>query len=309
MPLDPVVSTLLEAINEMGFDLSAGTPQEIRQTSKAGQALAPEPKPVASVENTTIPGPAGEIGVRIYRPSLEGTRPTIVFFHGGGWVICDLDSHDATCRALANDADAVVMSVDYRLAPEHPFPAAPDDCYAATVWAAANIGALGGVGGQLAVAGDSAGGNLAAAVSLMARDRQGPAIGFQLLIYPVTGTPWDGRPSYTENASGYLLASRDMEWFTLHYTGTREGAEHPYASPLRASDFAALPPAHVITAEFDPLRDEGEAYAAALSAAGVATTMTRYDGMIHGFFGMADMVAQARAAQLDAAARLRAAFA
>ena len=227
----------------------------------------------------------------------------------GGWVICDLDTHDGTCRNLAADADAVVVSVDYRLAPEHRFPAAADDCYAATEWAAAHLAELGGAEGRLAVAGDSAGGNLAAAVTLMARDRQGPAIGFQLLIYPVVGTPWDGRPSYTDNAEGYFLTSRAMEWFTLHYTGSAEAAEHPYAAPSRATDFSGLPPAHVITAEFDPLRDEGEAYAASLNAAGVPTTVVRYDGMIHGFYGMTAVLTQGRDAQLDAAARVRAAFA
>lgn len=309
MPLDPVVSTLVEAINAMGFDLTAGTPEEARASAKQGQLPAAEATPLASVEDTTIPGPAGPLPVRIYRPSTEGTRPTIVFFHGGGWVICDLDTHDGTCRNLAADADAVVVSVDYRLAPEHRFPAAADDCYAATEWAAAHLAELGGAEGRLVVAGDSAGGNLAAAVTLMARDRKGPAIGFQLLIYPVVGTPWDGRPSYTDNAEGYFLTSRAMEWFTLHYTGSAEAAEHPYAAPSRATDFSGLPPAHVITAEFDPLRDEGEAYAASLNAAGVPTTVVRYDGMIHGFYGMTAVLTQGRDAQLDAAARVRAAFA
>ena len=308
MPLDPVVAALLDATRDLP-DLTAGTPEEVRAGTKANPMPAGDPTPMASVEDTTVPGPAGDRAVRIYRPSLEGTRPTIVYFHGGGWVICDLDTHDDTCRNLAADADAVVVSVDYRLAPEHRFPAAADDCYAATEWVAANIGSLGGRPGALAVAGDSAGGNLAAVVSHMARDRGGPAIDYQLLIYPVTGTPWDGRPSYTDNGEGYFLSAAAMEWFTEHYVGDREAAEHPYASPLRAADHSGLPAAHVITAEFDPLRDEGEDYAAALRASGVPTTSIRWDGMIHGFFGMTGILAQAREAQLEAAARLRDAFA
>ncbi len=300
---------LLSAMAEAGFDLTAGTPAEVRAAMKEGAIPQADPVQLAAIEEITIPGPDGPIPARVYRPSLEGTRPTIVYFHGGGWVIGDLDSHDNSCRTLAADSDSVVVSVEYRLAPEHRFPAAVDDCYAATLWAAAEIGSLGGDADQLVVGGDSAGGNLAAAITLKARDEAGPSIAFQLLIYPVTGTPWDGTGSYTENAEGYMLTAAAMVWFTDHYLGEdRAARDHPHFAPGRASDLAGLPPAHVITAEFDPLRDEGEAYAARLEAAGVPVTVTRYDGMIHGFYGMAAVLAQGRAAQLEAAARLRAAL-
>jgi acetyl esterase len=233
----------------------------------------------------------------------------IVFFHGGGWAICDLDTHDQTARRLALDTGAIVVSVDYRLAPEHRFPAAAEDCYAATVWTAAHAGELGGDPLRVAVAGDSAGGNLAAVVPLMAKERGGPALTFQLLVYPVTGVPEDGRPSYKENAEGYMLTKDAMIWFSDLYASTAADYEHPWFSPTRATDLSGLPPALVITAEYDPLRDEGEDYGRLLQAAGVACTITRYDGMIHGFYGMDEALDQGRAAQLEAAAALRAAFA
>ncbi len=308
MPLDPTVKMILDAMAEAGFDFTSGTPQEVREAMKAGSAIPKgDPIELPSIEDITIPGPAGEIPARVYRAGLDGTRPTIVFFHGGGWVIGDLETHDQTCRAMARDTDAVVVAVDYRLAPENRFPAAVEDCYAATCWAATNVGTLGGNADQLVVAGDSAGGNLAAVVSLRARDdAAGPQLAFQLLIYPVTGSPWDDRASYTENGEGYMLTHEAMIWFADHYLGDDSAARaNPWFAPIVAPDLSGLPPAHVMTAEFDPLRDEGEAYAARLAAAGVPATMTRYDGIIHGFMGFAAILPQARQAQLDAAAAIR----
>ena len=231
-----------------------------------------------------------------------------MYFHGGGWVIGSLETHDGTCRELAAGAGCVVVSVDYRLAPEHRYPAAAEDCYAATRWCAEHAAELAIDARRIAVGGDSAGGNLAAVVAQMARDRGGPGLVLQLLVYPVTDHDF-GTASYRDNAAGYLLTAADMRWFWGHYLGddTARGAE-PYASPLRAASLAGLPPALVITAELDPLRDEGEAYARALEAAGVAAKLHRYDGMIHGFFGMSAIMDQAVAAVREATGTLRFAF-
>jgi acetyl esterase len=248
---------------------------------------------VAKVEDREIPGPAGPIPVRIYWPlGATGTLPLITYFHGGGWVICDLDSHDGSCRALANETGSVVVSVDYRLAPEHRFPAPAEDSYAAMVWAAEHAAELGADASRHAVAGDSAGGNLAAVVALMARDRNGPALRFQLLVYPVTDVSpgRDRHGSQTDNATGYFLTTSGMDWFRGQYLPEGEDGSHPYASPFMADDLSNLPPAFVVTAEFDPLRDEGEAYGAKLAAAGVPVEVLRADGMFHGFFGMGELI-------------------
>jgi acetyl esterase len=228
-----------------------------------------------------------------------------VFLHGGGWVLCSLDTHDQTCRALTRDAGTITVSVDYRLAPDGRFPAAAEDAYAATTWAAEHAGELGGDPRRLAVAGDSAGGNLAAAAALMARDRGGPALAFQLLVYPVL----DHRrvtPSHRENAEGFFLTGVHMRWYWEQYLGPDGDGAHPYASPGLAGDLAGLPPAHIVTAECDPLRDEGEDYARRLRDAGVPVEVVRYDGMFHGFFGMAELLPGARRAQDAAFGALRA---
>jgi acetyl esterase len=231
----------------------------------------------------------------------------LVYFHGGGWVLGGLETHDGVCRGLANGAACVVVSVDYRLAPENKFPAAAEDCYAAAAWVAKHAPVIGGDPRRIAVGGDSAGGNLSAVVALMAGDRQGPELSLQLLVYPVTDSACD-TPSYRENAEGYLLTRDAMAWFWNHYVRDDRDRINPHAAPLRAGNVAGTPPALVITAEFDPLRDEGEAYARRLEAAGVPVTLTRYDGMIHGFFGMTMVMDKARAAMHEATMALRRRF-
>ena len=262
---------------------------------------------VHAVEDRTIPGPAGEIPVRIYRPSAATGLPVLVYFHGGGWVICDLETHDPTCRAISNGADCVVVSVDYRLAPEHKFPAAADDAYAATAWVAAHASELGADASRVAVGGDSAGGNLTAAVALMARDRGGPPLAFQVLIYPVLDLASESA-SRKENGEGYFLTAAGMTWYEEQYLRDDADRKNVLASPLLADDLAGLPPALVVTAEYDPLRDEGEAYGRRLNEAGVPATVSRYDGMFHGFLAFAGALDGATRAQGEVFAALRTAF-
>lgn len=238
------------------------------------------PPAVESVTDRTIPGPAGELPVRIYRPAGDEPTPTLVFFHGGGYVLGSLDSHDLLCRHLVRERGRAVLSVDYRLAPEHPFPAAVEDAYRATEWAAGNPDALGG-DGRLAVVGDSAGGALAAIVSLMAAERDGPEIGYQALLYPGIGIE-DGQESIEEHA-GIVLSKGDLEWFQKCYFDSEIHRRNPYADPINACDLSGVPPATVVTAGFDPLRDGGRAYAERLVADGVAVRYTDYGDMIHGF--------------------------
>jgi acetyl esterase len=302
MALDPQAQAVLDQLAALGIpDFTTLEPQAARQLSNV---LPPSPPEVASVQDRKVPGPAGEIPVRVYTPEGSAPFPGLVYFHGGGFVICGLDSHDGVCRELANESGCVVVSVDYRMAPEARFPAAPEDCYAATCWVAENAGEVGVDALRLAVGGDSAGGNLAAVVSLMARDRSGPALRHQLLVYPVTDCSFS-TASYLENAEGYMLTREMMEWFWGHYLGSEGDGTHAYASPLRAEKLSGVPPAHLITAEFDPLRDEGEAYAERLRAAGVAVTGKRYDGVIHGFFSMSDAIDAGRAAIREAGREMR----
>jgi len=286
MPVHPEAQGLLDALVALGqAPMEEQTVPAARLATEGFLALQGDPVPVASVVNRTVPGPAGEIPVRVYTPAGTGPLPVVLFFHGGGWVIGDLEVVDRPCRQLADAAGAIVVSVDYRLAPEHRYPAAFDDCYAATAWVAEHGAEIGADPARLAVAGDSAGGNLAAAVSLAARDRGGPAIAAQLLIYPVTDFNF-GTPSYTENAEGYILTKAAMVWFWAHYLGAQDLDKDPYACPARADSLAGLPAAYVATSEFDPLRDEGEAYAARLEQSGVPVTAKRFDGMLHGFLWM-----------------------
>src|SRR5437588_3466537 len=308
MPLDPQIQAVLEQMTMLNFTLTQDmTPAQAREASKA-LALPIEPEPVANVENRVVPGPAGEIPVRIYTPQGKGPFPILVFFHGGGWVIGDLDSHDPLCRSLTNQVGCIVVSVDYRLAPEYPFPAAPEDCYAATQWVATHAAQLQGDPARIVLGGDSAGGNLTAVVTQMVRDRGGPPLVFQLMIYPATDFRMN-TPSIEENAEGYLLTKQDMIWYMNHYLHSEEDKTNPLASPLLASDLSGLPPALVITAEYDPLRDEGEQYGKRLKEAGVPVTISRYDGAIHGFVSLGMMgVELGNQALAEAAAALRATF-
>ena len=308
MPLDPEVKMLMDQMATAIRPFDELPVEEARAEIATLSTAAGEGEPVAKVENRVVPGPRGDIPVRVYTPEGRAPFPVLVYFHGGGWVIGSLETHDGLCRHLANAAGAVVVSVDYRLAPEHPFPASGEDVYAATRWVAANATAVGGDPRRIAVGGDSAGGNLAAVVSLMARDRGGPPLVFQLLVYPVTDTPSANTASYRENAEGYFLTAKMMYWFWNHYCGKSPDLSDPYLCPLRAKNLRDLPPALVVTAEFDPLRDEGEAYAARLREAGNRASLKRYPGMIHGFFGMVPLLTKAREATKDAAEALRATF-
>jgi acetyl esterase len=308
MPLDPGLKLVLDQLAaNPGPQLHELPVEQARVFFDQMQLPRPEVK-IAEVEDRKIPGPAGVIPVRIYRPEARAKLPALVYFHGGGWVIGSLETHDGACRELANRIGCVVVSVEYRLAPESRYPAAAEDCYAATTWAAENANALGVDAARIGIGGDSAGGNLAAVVALLARDRGGPALRHQLLIYPVTDADFT-RASYRENAEGYLLTTKAMEWFWGHYVPDAAQRAEAYAAPLRAKDLAGLPPAFVLTAEYDPLRDEGEAYAKRLQQAGVPTRLQRYTGAIHGFFAMGLLSQVARTAIDDAVAEARKALA
>jgi acetyl esterase len=269
--------------------------------------MAPAPD-VGAVTERSVEGPGGDLRLRIYRPAGQGPFPLLAFFHGSGFVLCSLDTHDGMCRHLCAGAGCVVVSVDYRLAPEHKYPAGLDDCVFATRWIAEHAAELEGDADRLAVAGDSAGGNLAAAAALCIRDLAGPRLIGQLLIYPVTDYHTPGTPSYDENADGYGLTRDTMVWFWDHYLTDPSEAANPYVSPLRAHDLANLPPALVVTAEYDPLRDEGEYYAEKLRAAGTPTITSRWDGMNHGFFFWVGRVDKAGEAMAESCRWLRRIF-
>ncbi len=306
MPLDPQARAYLDQMAAINMpEMTSFAPEVLRQLIAAQPGVAGEK--VAKVENRTIPGPAGEIPVRIYTPEGHGPFPVLVFFHGGGWVICTLDTHDNQCRSLTNGAGCIVVSVDYRLAPEHKFPAAPLDCYAATKWVAEHATEINGDASRLAVGGDSAGGNLTAVVAQMARDQGGPRLVFQLMIYPATDFTAQN-VSKKDNSTGYGLTTNDMDWFKNHYLSGKEDEINPLASPMLATNLHALPPALVVTAEYDPLRDEGELYGQRLQEAGTPVTIRRYPGMIHGFFGMAQIMDQAKKAVHESSQSLREAF-
>ncbi|MFI7342896.1 alpha/beta hydrolase [Streptomyces sp. NPDC050085] len=303
--LAPEARPLVDAMAAVFPDLGGAVTDaaEARRILAAAPAV-PFPAPVVgAVEDREIPGPPGapSLPVRIYLPEpepggAETARPVVVFFHGGGWAICDLDSHDSTARGLCRDARAVVVSVDYRLAPEAPFPAAVEDAYAAVCWVAGHAAELGADAGALTVAGDSAGGNLAAVVAHIARDEGGPRIARQVLVYPAT----DARQkagSFAENADGYFLTAAHCAWFLDQYLGPDGDAAHPRVSPLLAEDLGGLPPAHVVTAGCDPLCDEGRAYAKALRDAGTDVTESHFPGMFHGFFGFPELLDDARRAR------------
>ncbi len=294
MTLNPAIEGLLAMMAQApAIDFDTATVDAARAIFDNPLAFG-EPPAVEAVKDIKITLPGRSLDARLYVPEGAGKRPgLIVYFHGGGWVIGTIDTHDVPCRALARSSGAAILSVAYRLAPEHPYPIPADDCYAATVWAVENAAQLGIDASKLAVAGDSAGGNLAGAVAIMARDASGPQIAHQLLIYPVTDYDFD-RPSYGANGGGdYYLSTVGMKWFWDHYLGARAPADAPLAVILRQSDLSGLPSATVITAEYDPLRDEGDAYATKLSAAGVSVDGVCAPGMIHGFFNMVQIVPDA----------------
>ena len=309
MPLDPQAQRVIDAMAALNLKpVEESTPAEARESIRARTAaLGPFPD-VAAVVDHRVPVAGGEITVRAYSPGGPGPHPALVYYHGGGWVIGDLHTHDGLCRSLTNAGRCAVLSVDYRLAPESKYPVAVENSYAALLWIAANADRLGIDRRRIAVGGDSAGGNLATVMALVARDRKGPRLALQVLIYPVTDHDLDTR-SYVENATGYVLTREGMRWFWNQYLAREAQGREPYASPLRASSLAGLPPALVITAEYDPLCDEGEAYAARLRDAGVPVTLTRYPGMFHGFVRMTNILDKARTALDEIASSVQKAFA
>jgi len=303
----PEVRALLEAGDAAGAPpVETLPPVDARQAAiEALKSVAGDPPEIGRVENLEIPGANRAIPIRIYSPAAHGPYPGLVYFHGGGWVLCDLNTHDVVCRSIAKAAGAVVVAVDYALSPEYKFPAAVDECYAAVEWVAANATLLGIDPRRLAVGGDSAGGNLSAVMCLKSRDENGPRLALQALVYPVTNLASFDTPSYVEFAEGHYLTLAEMEWFRGHYLASPEDGKHPHASPLFAEDLSGLPPALLITAECDPLRDEGEAYGRRLAEAGVPVTAVRYAGMIHPFFSLGGVLSQGRRAVEQVAAVLR----
>ncbi|WP_224449940.1 alpha/beta hydrolase [Haloprofundus salilacus] len=290
--LDPQAEAVVDGIERLGVPewrtMSVDCARRVED-----DLFTPEGPPnddgIEFVRDLAFEGPDGEVPIRVYRPDGEGPFPTLVYYHGGGWTLGTLDSIDGVCRAFARRANCLVVSVDYRLAPEHPFPAAVDDAYAAVEWAAANAETFDGDAGSVGVAGTSAGGNLAAVTALRVRAFDGPELAHQTLLYPMIERNFE-RDSYVENAEGYLLSARDVRWFWEQYLRSPVDAYNPFAAPIRASDLSGLPPTTVVTAGFDPLCDEGVAYAERLSEAGVAVERRHYPAMIHGFLSLTDDV-------------------
>lgn len=308
MSLDPESVTLLRIFDKIGVSQAykQPLPQYRASTKPPGLDLSIEREALAGVEDRCIPGPGGPIPIRIYRArEAAGTIvPLLLFFHGGGFVVGDLDSHDGLCCQLSREAGCVAVAVDYRLAPEHVFPAAVDDAEAALHWVAANAAELGIDPRRIVVCGESAGANLATVVALRVKTRGGPAIALQLLAYPATDMSGDAAPRL-ENREGYFITAELMEWFSDQYLPDHSQRWHPDASPLLAKDLSGLPPAHVLTAEYDPLRAEGEAYARSLQAAGVPVRLHRFEGTIHGFLAMYPMIGKGRQAITEFATSIR----
>ena len=305
MTLDPQIAGMIGALDSGFPPVHTMTGAQARATIRSRFVPATDPEPLGAVTDTSIRGPGGELAVRIYRPLSDAAAlPVVVYAHGGGFVFCDLDSHDGLCRNLANRIGAVIVSVGYRLAPENPWPAGAEDLYAAVEWVAGQADALGVDPDQILVGGDSAGGNLAAVTALMARDRGGPALAGQLLIYPVIAADFDTE-SYRLFGQGFYNPAPALRWYWDQYVPDTTDRRTPYASPL-AADLAGLPPAVVVIAGCDPLRDEGMAYADALTAADVAVTRLVYEGGVHGFLTMPmlDLAQRARAEVSDAVAQL-----
>ncbi len=310
MTLDPQAQTMLDLAEKSGRPpLESLDPAEARiQYAEMVGAVCGERPTGVQTRNAAIPGPDGEIPARLYRPqNQQGPLPVLIYFHGGGFVIGNRDTHDIPCRQLSLGAACLVVSVDYRLAPEHPFPAAVEDAWAATRWIADHAAELVADPARVAVGGDSAGGTLAAIVSLLGKHDSATELVFQLLIYPATDLTC-GMPSHESLGQGYRLTNELMDWFMEHYFGQGIDRRQLTASPLFATDFAGLPPALVLTAGYDPLRDEGRAYAEKLREAGVETDLVEYGGMIHGFITMGGLVDASAEALDECAAALRRAF-
>jgi acetyl esterase len=309
--LDPDAAAVYKAFQEAGRPpYETVSPAEARELYLKSRVVTnPEPPPLRSVEPLAIPSPGGSIPARLYTPiklrQYAGLAPCLVFFHGGGWVIGNLDSHDVVCRQLADAGELIVISVDYRLAPEHKFPAAVDDAIAATKWIAESAGRLGLDPARLTVGGDSAGGNLAAVVAIAARDGDGPTIAGQVLVYPAIDFAMT-HPSHREPETSLLLTHSVIRWFRDHYLNGETDAQDWRASPARAATLEGLPPAYVLTAGADPLRDEGDEYADRLKAAGVAVTHRNFPGQFHGFFTMGKLLQQANVAAAEIGAWLKA---
>jgi acetyl esterase len=282
MPLDPQAQAYLEMMKQLNIHYDTLTPAQAREAIKAMLAARPAGEPVARVEDRTIPGPASEIPIRIYTPQGSGPLPVLVYLHTGAWVLGGLDIQDPLCRRITNRAGCIVVAVDYRLAPEHPFPAAVEDSFAATEWVAAHAAEFGGDPARIAIGGDSAGGNMATVVALMARDQGGPQLVFQLMLFPATDFRLN-TPSLERTAPHDSVSKQEMLWIIKQYLPNAADITHPLASPMLAVDLSELPPAFIMTAEYDGLRDEGERYGKRLQEAGVPTRITRYDGMIHDF--------------------------
>lgn len=289
MALDEASRDFMQKVAAMGGKpLHEMTPPEARAMSAGLAELAGEPPKMHRVDDLSITAPGGQIPLRVVIPS-SAPRGVVIWFHGGGWVIGSVAESDVLARKLAAATDCAVVNVDYRMAPEHRFPVAADDCYRALLWAAEQQRSIAGRPVPLIVGGDSAGGNLAAVTALRARDRGRPPLALQLLVYPVTDAEFD-RPSYVAPDNQLLLTRESMRWFWDHYVPDPEQRRHPDASPLRASDLSGLPPAVVLTAEHDVLRDEGELYAKRLVDAGVPTTLRRFPGQLHGFFTLINLL-------------------
>jgi len=309
MPLDPQVQELRATRARLGYrQLYTYAVRDARAADLASVlAMGDAPEPVAAVEDRSIPGPGGPLPLRVYRPAADARLPVLVYFFGGGWMLGTIETSDAICRNLANAAHCTVVAVGYRLAPEHPFPAAVHDCFAAVRWIHAHGAEIGADPARLAVGGDSAGGNLAAAVTLLARDANGPTITAQLLVYPNTDHLSD-TPSGRQNDDALFFNSRSVESYWSNYLARPADGADPLASPLRAAHHRGLPAALVITAEYDPTRDEAEEYADRLAKAGVPVQLTRYPGMVHGFFAMGGTLHAGRRALAEAAGFLRTSF-
>jgi len=289
MALDPQAAAFLKELAELGAEPFQNlTPAEARLAVIPFKELSGEPEPVGGVRYAFVPGPTADLPVRIYRP-IDGSEdellPGLVYFHGSGWVVQNIDIFDSVSRAISNRTGCVLVAVNYQKAPEHKFPIPFHDCYSATEWVFENAADLGIDHDRIGVIGDSAGGNLAAAVTLKARDVGGPNIAYQVLIYPAVQYGWD-TPSSLANAEGYLLERAGMEYFWNHYVREPSDGENPYCAPLVADDHSGLPPTLVVSAEFDPLRDDGEYYAEKLRQAGVPVKFSLYEGQIHGLLGL-----------------------